>query len=94
MKNTKINWVLGGIALLILPLVLQYFGNAWVRIADLGLLYVMLALGLNIVVGYAGLLDLGYVAFYAVGAYLFGLMASPHLADNFAAFAAMFPNGP
>jgi branched-chain amino acid transport system permease protein len=53
----------------------------------------MLALGLNIVVGYAGLLDLGYVAFYAVGAYLFGLMASPHLADNFAAFAAMFPNG-
>ena len=29
MKNTKINWVLGGIALLILPLVLQYFGNAW-----------------------------------------------------------------
>ena len=93
MKNTKINWVLGGIALLILPLVLQYFGNAWVRIADLALLYVMLALGLNIVVGYAGLLDLGYVAFYAVGAYLFGLMASPHLGDNFAAFAAMFPNG-
>ena len=57
------------------------------------MLYVLLALGLNIVVGYAGLLDLGYVAFYAVGAYLFALMASPHLADNFAAFAAMFPNG-
>ena len=93
MKNHKIQWILGGIALLVLPLVLQYFGNAWVRIADLALLYVMLALGLNIVVGYAGLLDLGYVAFYAVGAYLFGLMASPHLADNFAAFAAMFPNG-
>ncbi len=93
MKNTKINWILGGIALLVLPLILQFFGNAWVRIADLALLYVMLALGLNIVVGYAGLLDLGYVAFYAVGAYLFGLMASPHLADNFAAFAAMFPNG-
>ena len=75
------------------PLILQSFGNAWVRIADLALLYVLLALGLNIVVGYAGLLDLGYVAFYAVGAYLFALMASPHLADNFAAFAAMFPNG-
>ena len=93
MKNTKLNWILGGIALLVLPLILQYFGNAWVRIADLALLYVMLALGLNIVVGFAGLLDLGYVAFYAVGAYLFALMASPHLADNFAAFAAMFPNG-
>lgn len=93
MKNTKTNWIIGAVALLVLPLILQSFGNAWVRIADLALLYVMLALGLNIVVGYAGLLDLGYVAFYAVGAYLFALMASPHLADNFAAFAAMFPNG-
>ncbi len=93
MKNTKVNWILGGIALLVLPLLLQSFGNAWVRIADIALLYVLLALGLNIVVGYAGLLDLGYVAFYAVGAYLFALMASPHLADNFAAFAAMFPDG-
>lgn len=93
MKNTKTNWILGAVALLVLPLILQSFGNAWVRIADLALLYVLLALGLNIVVGYAGLLDLGYVAFYAVGAYLFALMASPHLADNFAAFAALFPNG-
>ena len=91
-KNTAA-WIAGAIALLVLPFVLQYFGNAWVRIADLALHYVMLALGLNIVVGYAGLLDLGYVAFYAVGAYLFALMASPHLADTFAAFAAMFPEG-
>ena len=86
-------WVAGAIALLVLPLILQSFGNAWVRIADLSLLYVMLALGLNIVVGYAGLLDLGYVAFYAVGAYLFGLLASPQLTDNFANIAAMFPEG-
>ncbi|MFT3814000.1 MAG: ABC transporter ATP-binding protein [Acidovorax sp.] len=93
MKNNKLQWIIGAIALLVLPLILQSFGNAWVRIADAALLYVMLALGLNIVVGYAGLLDLGYVAFYAVGAYLFGLMASPHLSDNFPAFAAMFPNG-
>jgi len=50
--------------LLVLPLVLQSFGNAWVRIADMALLYVLLALGLNLVVGYAGLLDLGYVAFF------------------------------
>lgn len=40
-------------------------------------LYVLLALGLNIVVGYAGLLDLGYVAFYAVGAYFTALLTSP-----------------
>ncbi len=38
----------------------------------------MLALGLNIVVGFAGLLDLGYIAFYAVGAYAWALLASPH----------------
>jgi len=39
---------------------------------------VFLALGLNIVVGFAGLLDLGYIAFYAVGAYTYALLASPH----------------
>ena len=53
-------------------------GRSWVRILDFVLLYIMLALGLNIVVGYAGLLDLGYVGFYAVGAYLYALLASPH----------------
>ena len=82
-----------GLALLVLPLVLQFFGNAWVRIADVALLYVLLALGLNIVVGYAGLLDLGYVAFFAVGAYMYGLLASPHLLDTFPALAVYFPNG-
>jgi len=92
-KTRTAAWVIGAILLLVLPHVLQYFGNAWVRIADVALLYVMLALGLNIVVGYAGLLDLGYVAFYAVGAYLFGLLASPQLTDNFQAIATMFPGG-
>ncbi|NBO13979.1 MAG: ABC transporter ATP-binding protein [Betaproteobacteria bacterium] len=81
------------VLLLLLPLILQVFGNAWVRIADISLLYVMLALGLNVVVGYAGLLDLGYVAFYAIGAYLFGLLASPHLLEAFPALMLTFPNG-
>ena len=56
-------FLLAAVGLLVLPLVLQTFGNAWVRIADMALLFVLLSLGLNIVVGYAGLLDLGYVAF-------------------------------
>jgi len=47
------------------------------RILDLILLYAMLGMGLNIVVGHAGLLDLGYVAFYAIGAYTYALLASP-----------------
>jgi branched-chain amino acid transport system permease protein len=84
---------LAALALLILPLLLQNFGNAWVRIADMALLYVLLALGLNIVVGYAGLLDLGYVAFFAIGAYLYGLLSSPHLSETFAWLAAMYPQG-
>ena len=94
MQNNKtLRYVAIGAALLILPLLLQVAGNAWVRIADMALLYVLLALGLNIVVGYAGLLDLGYVAFFAVGAYMYGLLASPHLTDTFASIGAMFPGG-
>lgn len=46
-----------------------------IDLATLVLIYVMLALGLNIVVGLAGLLDLGYVGFYAVGAYTYALLA-------------------
>jgi branched-chain amino acid transport system permease protein len=68
------------IGLLIFPFFAAQFGNSWVRIIDMALLYIMLALGLNIVVGFAGLLDLGYIAFYAVGAYMTGLLASPQFA--------------
>jgi len=94
MKPNKIVvFVLAALALLALPLVAAQFGQGWVRIMALALLYVLLALGLNIVVGYAGLLDLGYVAFYAVGAYMFALLASPHLTTNFEWIAALFPNG-
>ncbi|WP_373288262.1 ABC transporter permease subunit [Polaromonas eurypsychrophila] len=92
-KHRLLSFLVVAVAMLILPLLLQQGGNAWVRIVDMALLYVLLALGLNIVVGYAGLLDLGYVAFFAVGAYLFALLGSPHLADAFPAVKAAFPNG-
>jgi len=65
---------------LVFPFAAAPFGNSWVRIADIALLYIMLALGLNVVVGFAGLLDLGYIAFFAIGAYLAGLLASPQFA--------------
>lgn len=67
-----------GLVLAILPFVIGMAGQSWVRTLNFALLYVMLALGLNIVVGFAGLLDLGYIAFYAVGAYVWALLASPH----------------
>jgi len=79
--------------LIALPFIVGTMGNAWVRALAFAALYVMLALGLNIVVGFAGLLDLGYIAFYAVGAYMYALLASPHLTSNFPALAAMFPQG-
>ncbi|WP_027850181.1 high-affinity branched-chain amino acid ABC transporter permease LivM [Marinospirillum insulare] len=49
-------------------------GRSNIDLATLVLIYIMLAIGLNIVVGLAGLLDLGYVGFYAVGAYTYGLL--------------------
>jgi branched-chain amino acid transport system permease protein len=85
--------VLIAAVLLLLPFVFGQMGNAWVRALSFALLYVMLALGLNIVVGFAGLLDLGYIAFYAVGAYMYALLASPHLTSNFAWIAQTFPTG-
>ncbi|MFN7507304.1 MAG: ABC transporter permease subunit, partial [Limnobacter sp.] len=88
-----IGFLLVAIALAALPWAAGLIGNSWVRILNVALLYVMLALGLNIVVGFAGLLDLGYIAFYAVGAYVYGLLASPHLTDNFESIAALFPDG-
>ena len=81
-------------ALLVAPMVAsQLGGNYWVRVIDFALLYVMLALGLNIVVGYTGLLDMGFIAFYAVGAYLAALLASPHLLDVFPILNSWFPDG-
>jgi len=79
-----------GVALAIAPIVVGAgLGNAWVRVLDFAALYIMLALGLNIVVGFAGLLDLGYIAFYAVGAYLYALLASPHFGLHWPAWAIL-----
>ncbi|MFZ3285471.1 MAG: ABC transporter ATP-binding protein [Telluria sp.] len=79
------------IGLLIFPFVAAQYGNSWVRIIDMALLYIMLALGLNIVVGFAGLLDLGYIAFFAVGAYLTGLLASPQFAALLESVVNQYP---
>jgi branched-chain amino acid transport system permease protein len=74
-KRVKLeSWVLTGIV--VLALFWPFFvSRGSIDLATLVLIYVMLALGLNVVVGLAGLLDLGYVAFYAVGAYTFALLS-------------------
>jgi len=64
------------IGLIVAALVWPFFGSRGaVDIATLILIYVLLGLGLNIVVGLAGLLDLGYVGFYAVGAYSYAMLS-------------------
>lgn len=61
-------WVLP--LIILAALILPFYANKYLlTVVILGLIYVLLGLGLNIVVGLAGLLDLGYVAFYAIGAY-------------------------
>lgn len=86
--------LLGALALILLPWIVGATGgNYWVRVLDFALLYIVLALGLNVVVGFAGLLDLGYIAFYALGAYSYALLASPHLPQHFEMIASMLPQG-
>jgi branched-chain amino acid transport system permease protein len=85
---------IGAAALLVAApfLIDALLGRTWVRIVDVALLFIMLALGLNIVVGYAGLLDLGYIAFFAVGAYSYALLASPQF-DIHWSFLVLLPIG-
>ncbi len=75
----RLMWVLGGFAIAALyPIVDKALGwdllGQWIPI----FVYVILAMGLNIVVGYAGLLDLGYVAFFVIGAYGNAFLTSPN----------------
>lgn len=91
-SREKLGLLMIGAALIALPFVLASVGTAWVRITNFAVLFVLLSLGLNIVVGFAGLLDLGYVAFYAVGAYVYALLASPHFGLHLP-FWAILPIG-
>ncbi len=76
-QRRRFGWVAGlviAIVMILLPTILGSLVNE--LLANVGL-FLMMALGLNIVVGYAGLLDLGYVAFFAVGAYTTAVLTSP-----------------
>jgi branched-chain amino acid transport system permease protein len=89
--SSQIGKYIGPIMLVIalmLPFVAHLFPSSDKRIIDLAiyvLTYIMLGWGLNIVVGLAGLLDLGYVAFYAVGAYAYALLSTIYLPQWFGA---------
>ncbi len=74
-----LGWTALAAGLLLYPFADRSLGLQTVHAVSDGMIYVLLALGLNIVVGYAGLLDLGYAAFFAIGAYTMGLLNSPVL---------------
>src|SRR5687768_4607532 len=77
-SSRQTTWLFVALALLIAyPFVDDLLGFGRVGAWEGILVYVILALGLNIVVGYAGLLDLGYAAFFAIGAYTMGFLTSP-----------------
>ncbi|MBC8507235.1 MAG: hypothetical protein ISR58_10035 [Anaerolineales bacterium] len=86
-KSQRIRVVVGIISLLILPLLLgTYLSEVMNNVG----IYVLMGLGLNIVVGFAGLLDLGYVAFFAIGAYVMGILTSEgHLGLGFTFWTAL-----
>ena len=73
--NRLVAW---GVLLAVVALIVAtpFMPNYYIRIVNSLLIYILLGIGLNIVIGYAGLLDLGFVAFYAVGAYTYAILAS------------------
>ncbi len=73
-RNRLILYAAAGSVLLFAPHVMP--NNYWLRIYGMTGLWIMLALGLNVVAGFAGLLDMAYVAFFGIGAYVFALLSS------------------
>jgi branched-chain amino acid transport system permease protein len=74
-----LTWAGIAVILILLPPILGIFFS---DILDTVMMYILMGIGLNIVVGFAGLLDLGYVAFFAIGAYTMGVLTSPELNAN------------
>jgi ABC-type branched-subunit amino acid transport system permease subunit len=82
----------GRLALFVVPAALFPLvatGGNLFRYGIFTILYALLALGLNVTVGFAGLLDLGYVAFFGIGAYGYGILASPQFDNHWPAEAAV-----
>lgn len=89
-------WFKGAAVLVVLALLMPVLGlrnGFYLEVATQVGIFVALALGLNIVVGLAGLLDLGYVAFYAVGAYSWAILGSPQLLKTWPGLDHLLPLG-
>ena len=85
-----LRWLLPGLGLGALLLVPPFLGTYWNQVLGSVGIYILMGLGLNVVVGLAGLLDIGYVAFFAIGAYTLGMLNSPHF-DIYLGFWLLAP---
>ncbi len=81
-NRQPVRWGLMGVAVIFLVLLPSILGLYLSEVVDEVGRFLLMGLGLNIVVGFAGLLDLGYVAFFAIGAYTVGVLTSPELATG------------
>jgi len=81
-KTPIVRWLTVGAIVVILLLLPPILGLFFRNILNVVMMYILMGLGLNIVVGFAGLLDLGYVAFFAIGAYTMGVLTSPEMNAN------------
>jgi branched-chain amino acid transport system permease protein len=89
-KNTKSIRIAKIVVIVVFVLFLpQILGMYFSEILDNVGIYILMGLGLNIVIGFAGLLDLGYVAFFAIGAYVVGVLTSPEMGINLSFWQAL-----
>ncbi len=89
-------WLKVGLGIVVLVIVMPIVGNqnqGFLEVATQAAIFIALALGLNVVVGSAGLLDLGYIAFFAIGAYLWAIFSTPQAANFLPGLADSFPLG-
>jgi branched-chain amino acid transport system permease protein len=90
------NWLKIGLGAIVLGIVMPIVGNVnqgFLDVVTQAAIFIALALGLNIVVGFAGLLDLGYVAFFALGAYLWGIFSTDQILNIFPGAEGVLPLG-
>jgi branched-chain amino acid transport system permease protein len=90
-QRSLVRWLTYGGIVIILLLLPPILGVFFSDILDTVLMYILMGIGLNIVVGFAGLLDLGYVAFFAIGAYTMGVLTSPELNADPMTYWQAFP---
>jgi len=90
--NRRVFYITVGVILLVVP---PFMGLSLTNTLNLVMIYVIMGVGMNVMIGYAGLLDLGYVASFAIGAYTAGILTSPSIltcpgvTDQAAAFDAL-----